>query len=547
MVVEEVLEDRPRHESAAYGASIESGPPVIDKFENRGKPWRNANGEFETVHGVAYHEPEDIEDHPNSTFVGFGYQISNLFNIDAVAETFGCVLDLSMMYKIDDEDYGKYKEYWEAGALKFQDIVDDQSVIVKPPVIEIRNAVEAPNWVNERVSFIGQMFDHRWRPKASDYQDGTIPEEDKNKKGRWSWYVALYAQVRVICYEEFEFQRFPFSQNHLQIHFQSKLALDRLMFVPYCARSCMPHYSLFGGKVVDALSRGNLYKCDSSVGNWVVQNHHLAIVPKSILTPMGSGAKFSTAIVVIELQQTATFYLWNIVPLVFFLPILSATAALEDLGAIADRMSIVLLLLLTLATYKITMESWVPQKDYLTKMDIYVLLGFGMILLIGCVVGTTSGIDNFQYTLMRDELRRQANASLTDSSMLDFFSFTIDDSNDAGGNESSPEAPTLSERLDALDNTICMILVAVWVIFHIGIFLSQSYWFNGWDVISTSETKKLKEVADFVIEEKEAMDCDFHEHAKPPKPLNQEVPDEVPLMSATSMTGLAIAALKARS
>merc|ERR1712217_530912 len=79
--------------------------------------------------------------------------------------------------------------------------------------------------------------------------------------------------------------------------------------------------------------------------------------------------------------------IYNTTVVIIWLPILSMLCVVEDVSAVADRMSIVLTLLLTMSTYKIVIADWIPQKDYLTLMDKYILCGFALILLIAIWVG----------------------------------------------------------------------------------------------------------------------------------------------------------------
>lgn len=164
------------------------------------------------VSGAAYYCAEDIERYSRTAYTGLAYQVSSLSNINSVSESFRIVLDLNMMYKIDREDKVKYEEYKAKGTIEFQDIVDDRSVKVGPPVFEIRNAIETPEMYHGRVVGIQRCFDHR------------IQE--------WGWYVTMYLQVRCECYEEFEMKRFPFARNALQVQMQCCRAMSDVILCP---------------------------------------------------------------------------------------------------------------------------------------------------------------------------------------------------------------------------------------------------------------------------------------------------------------------------
>merc|ERR1740139_1676810 len=123
------------------------------------------------------------------------------------------------------------------------------------------------------------------------------------------------------------------------------------------------------------------------MGTWDVENHHIAFPSDEYLAKRPSGNRYSRCIITIQCKQSASFYLWNTMPIVSMLPILAGMAFLEDIDKVALRAGIVLAVLFTMAAYKVSITSWMPQKRYLTYLDKYVLFGFVYILLIGLLVG----------------------------------------------------------------------------------------------------------------------------------------------------------------
>merc|ERR1719437_272697 len=102
---------------------------------------------------------------------------------------------------------------------------------------------------------------------------------------------------------------------------------------------------------------------------------------------MPSGGRYSMMVITLQLKQESTFYVANTLPVIVFLPLLAWSAAQEEVCKLADRMTTILALLLTMATYKISISSWIPQKDYLTFMDYYTIFGFMFIFSIGGIIG----------------------------------------------------------------------------------------------------------------------------------------------------------------
>lgn len=351
--------------------------PIMHPFEHRGKKQESDEAGNQAIPGSFYFDAAQVKEHRPiiPTYVGFSYQVSSLFLIDEVTETFHIVLDLNIWFKVHDDDKDLYEEWRRDGTVDLQKINDDHRIKVKPPILEIRNAVSPPDYNSCRVTQLSRGWDHTADPP------------------RWAWYVTLYLQVRLQCYEEFEMQNFPFTRNSLQVQVQLKQNTKQYLLVPYNCRDAMPHYqwkasdpdpSKHGIEPVQI--RGNSYKTQRSPGNWAVENHHVAFVPSQYLQVMPTGNKFSTAVVTVLLKQSPNFYLLNTTIVLFFLPVLSALSIFVEVDSVADRMSIVLTLLLTMSAYKVSISEWVPQKDYLTYIDWYVLIGFGVILIQGGIV-----------------------------------------------------------------------------------------------------------------------------------------------------------------
>jgi len=198
------------------------------------------------------------------------------------------------------------------------------------------------------------------------------------------------------------------------------------------------------------------------VGNWKVENHHVCYVPTKILPPTAPGSTFSTAIVTIQLKQNPRFYLLNSVPVMFCLPVLSAFASEMPANEIADRMGVLLVLLLTMAAYKVSMVSWVPQKQYLTLMDKYVICGFTVILVIGLFLCVSSLL---QWTRRFDDYREFL-------SMVEYFGTWVS--------------------------------ISLWVAAHVIAFTCIDF-YTPWESIYAVEHDRLKRIWGDVVNERSAI------------------------------------------
>jgi len=484
---------RPPHSSYQYWRSVEPGTPqeywIVGDFAKRGTL---------EIAGAAYHDPLDIEQFEKAKYVGISYQISSLTNIDSVAETFKVVVDLNIMFRINDEDKAPYEEFRNRGSITFQDIVDSAEVSRNshPPIWEIRNAVSTPEWLHERIAAIMQCYDHR--------------------AGEWAWYVQLYAQFRCDCYEEFEMENFPFTRNSLQIQLQAKQSFNEIVLIPYNARSAMPHWMLAYNRdkereVTEMRIRGNTYKCDKTTGNWEVEQHHVAFIPNNISPPMPSGNKFPTAVITIQCKQNWSFYIWNTVPVVFFLPLLTASAVLETYCELADRMSIVLALLLTMATYKVSISSWIPQKDYMTAMDKYIIVGFLFILLQGLFVCTTSIFLKYLSEEGQDSCGGDSAEAATGAP--GYFSVQDD-----MGQKPWVERPITKKT----EEIVVVFLGLVWCIAHLYAMTRLDSFYTDWVDILQKENAGLNQIKDNVAKEADMiMGVKFNTGVLPPPPEDE--------------------------
>jgi len=341
---------------------------VDDLFENRGSL---------TTQGGCYYSDTEVEHFSKktrSTLMGVSYCITNLHDVNVAAETFRAVLNLNFRYRIPECDHQHYEKYKKQGTIEnIQQLVDDGNLKVKPPILEVMNSLnsEFRLW---RISGLDRCSDPR--------------------EGEWGWYVTFYCQLTTECRDDFEMERFPFTRQSVQIHIQAKQDTHQLLFVPFQERCGQPAWKLVkrddkSEKAEKADRRFNSMTSARELGSWQVENHHVAFPPEDWRFTLPSGRQYSKFIITIQLKQKTGFFLWNTVPIVFCLPLLAGLAFLEESKSVADRSSIVLALLLTMATYKVSITSWMPAKDYLTWLDMYILTGFGLLLAIGFLVGVS--------------------------------------------------------------------------------------------------------------------------------------------------------------
>lgn len=481
-----------KSDSFKYWRSVEEGSKqIVAAFNERGTL---------DVDGAAYFDPLDIEEFAGpdvkkpATLVGVSYQIASLTAINSVEETFKVVIDMNIMFRILDTDIAKYEEYKGRGTISFQDLCDDPGIKSNPPIWEIRNAVSSPELLRERVVAIMQCWDHR----------------AKAGKGEWGWYVTLFVQLRCDCYEEFEMENFPFTKNSLQVSIQVKQDFKQFVLVPYNCRSAMPHWAVRTNpqgekEVVEVGIRGNTFKNDKTISNWIVESHHVAFIPREISAPMPSGNKFSTCVITIQCKQNCYFYLANTLPVVVFLPVLTGAAVLENYCKLADRLSIVLALLLTMATYKVSISSWIPQKDYLTRMDKYIIAGFVWILAIGVIIGITSVL----IVTTGGDIENNPKCAEPEANATMVSAFQ----------DGAKELPEL------LESVLVTGLIVAWVVAHVILMCRLDSFYDEWPAIMKAENESLKEICDAVTEERDILTkVKFCDDVMPKPPGNAQQP-----------------------
>jgi len=87
-----------------------------------------------------------------------------------------------------------------------------------------------------------------------------------------------------------------------------------------------------------------------------------------------SGATYSVLRTEIHTARLGSYYFWNIALPMFVLVTLSFTSFQVSSSSVSDRLSISLVLLLTAVAFKYVVSEKLPNVNYLTLMDKYVLV-----------------------------------------------------------------------------------------------------------------------------------------------------------------------------
>ncbi|KAG2450757.1 hypothetical protein HYH02_004594 [Chlamydomonas schloesseri] len=97
----------------------------------------------------------------------------------------------------------------------------------------------------------------------------------------------------------------------------------------------------------------------------------------------GQGKQYSNLQSSLHFSRAATYYAYNILLPLWLLTSLGFCAfSLNVSDSTGDRLSLLVTLLLTAAAYKIVVSSALPLVSYLTRLDWYVLVAFGLLVVL---------------------------------------------------------------------------------------------------------------------------------------------------------------------
>lgn len=82
-------------------------------------------------------------------------------------------------------------------------------------------------------------------------------------------------------------------------------------------------------------------------------------------------------------ERRAAYYMWNIGLPNFLLSLLVFTSFAIERQDLADRLSVTLTLVLTSVAFKYMVSQELPRISYLTLLDVYVLVSFTFLALVG--------------------------------------------------------------------------------------------------------------------------------------------------------------------
>ncbi len=168
---------------------------------------------------------------------------------------------------------------------------------------------------------------------------------------RWTGRVAATVKA------PFDFRRFPFDRQRLELVLQ-----------------------LYGWNVRQAVmvDAGIGLRPDFEVPEWHVEGFEAELT--EVVEARGD-VPFSQLVVSVDISRKRTFYLWKVfAPLVAIVALSWVVFWMRDDG-LGRRAGVSATTMLTIVAYQFFLSSSLPRVAYLTTMDVFTLLSFGLIVL----------------------------------------------------------------------------------------------------------------------------------------------------------------------
>lgn len=162
--------------------------------------------------------------------------------------------------------------------------------------------------------------------------------------------------------EELELDRFPFDRQYLTLRLCLRTTKYVLLSEP-------PSYVPNGYDMRTMVS----YTCSPSIAGWTGKS---PVVGFCRAAGQSDDLRITFSL---RMERHFTFWLYNVVFLMFCIVSLTPMTFSIPPDAIADRMSIILTLLLTIVTFKFMILSEIPKTSTITLFDKYLFAAYGML------------------------------------------------------------------------------------------------------------------------------------------------------------------------
>ncbi|KAJ3300125.1 hypothetical protein HDV03_002436, partial [Kappamyces sp. JEL0829] len=98
--------------------------------------------------------------------------------------------------------------------------------------------------------------------------------------------------------------------------------------------------------------------------------------------PLGQTGGDRRVTMSLRCERQFTYFLINVLFVIFSIVLLSPIALTIDADQIADRMGLILTVVLTVVTFKFAINNEIPKTSTVTRLDIYIIISFCILLAI---------------------------------------------------------------------------------------------------------------------------------------------------------------------
>ncbi|CAD7970526.1 unnamed protein product [Amoebophrya sp. A25] len=219
---------------------------------------------------------EEKATHQDTTFVGVAYQITSLGNLDTVLEEMSTGIELSMLFRIKEEDVEFFQER-VGEEIRFADLGS------RMPAARLLSAPEEPEIISEVIVAVRRCFNrdrellqkYKRNPVGADMGvdhgggDMDCWENDNGQQARTvdievdedgeavpplASYVQIYGKYRCRCRQVLDLAHFPFSRQLVRLVFVSTTNTFKYIFVPWAYM--LPYYEVVEEEVFLAEKEG---------------------------------------------------------------------------------------------------------------------------------------------------------------------------------------------------------------------------------------------------------------------------------------------------
>jgi len=224
--------------------------------------------------------------------------------------------------------------------------------------------------------------DEKWRGKTQDDIDGAkelaytfINLISSEREESWTRKYnkdddAIIFRLRFIgkFAQRFNLKYFPFDKQNLHILITSKKAKEAMLF---------RRHTGFG--------KGDIVCTDEvafTLAEWHLWNHVETQFGLTDPNTSSSGVTYPHYVVTLHVTRTVTYYIYNVMVIMFLLVMMAATSFAVPLTDAGGRLSVSLTLVLTSVAFKFSTAQNIPKVGYNTYLDVYLFVCFAFLSLI---------------------------------------------------------------------------------------------------------------------------------------------------------------------